>query len=105
MRPRWRCFHCGEVFTSVRSAAEHFGGEMGALAACQIKSHEGHILSALRKAEHELRRYRDGDNDLMLSIYSLEVAKTAAVVRAEEEGYARGLRDGRLMAEAKTWNQ
>lgn len=97
-RPRWRCFHCGEVFTGARSAAEHFGGEQGALTACQIKSHEGHILAALRKAEYELRRYRDGDNDLMLSIYSLETAKVAAVLRAEEEGYARGLRDGQAMA-------
>lgn len=98
MRRTWRCFHCDQVFMGARSATEHFGGEQGALAACQIKSHEGHILSALRKAEHELRRYRDGDNDLMLSIYALETAKVAAVLRAEEEGYARGLRDGRVMA-------
>lgn len=93
MRKQWRCFHCDEVFTSRRWAAEHFGVEQGREPACRIKSHEGHILAALRKAEDELARYRAEDGELMRAIYSLEADNRQAVIRAEEEGYNRGVRD------------
>lgn len=31
----WRCFHCGEVFTTVRAAREHFGYHPTAPPACR----------------------------------------------------------------------
>lgn len=93
MRKTWRCFHCDEVFRSAKWAAEHFGQDLTQEAACKIKGHEGHLLTALRKAEEELTRYRQDDSDLMRAMYSLEAEHRTAVVRAEEEGYARGVRD------------
>ena len=48
----WACFHCGERLPTVGSASDHFGGEPGALAACQIKAGEERgLLMELRKAE------------------------------------------------------
>jgi hypothetical protein len=92
-RKQWRCFHCDEVFISFRCAREHFGADEGALTGCQIKSHEGHILVALRRAEDDLARLRAEDSDLMRAIYSLEADKARAVREAEERGYAKGVAD------------
>lgn len=91
-RKTWRCFFCNEVFHSEKYAAEHFGGLEGT-AACKIKGHEGHLLTALRRAEAELRTYRDEDTELHRTIAALLSEKDVAVQRAEEIGYARGLRD------------
>lgn len=92
---RWRCFHCGEVFRSRRAAALHFGADQESTVACRIKDYEGHILVALRRAEDELARYRADDSDLMRSIYTMSADHRQALLRAEELGYERGLRDGR----------
>lgn len=95
MRKQWRCFHCDEVFTSYKLAREHFGADEGKDAACQLKSHEGHILTALRKVEDQLDRYRDEDSDLMRAMYALEADHQDALRRAEEQGYEKGLRDAK----------
>lgn len=57
----WRCFHCGEVFTTVGAASDHFGTNEGAKPGCLIdrvaleeggKPERGRgLLMALRKAE------------------------------------------------------
>lgn len=93
MRKRWRCFNCDEVFTRRVDAALHFGSDQGALAACEIKAHEGHLVVALRKAEEQLARYRADDSDVMRSIMTLEGEHAAAVRRAEEDGYNKGVQD------------
>lgn len=97
-RTSWRCFFCDEVFTRAKDAEEHFGVGPGGDAACRIKSHEGHIVHALRKAQDELAHYRAEDSDLMRSILTLEANNGVAVRRAEEEGYARGVADTLAMS-------
>lgn len=92
MRKQWRCFHCDEVFTSHRWAAEHFGAD-GDRTACRIKSHEGHLVTYIRKLEDDLFRLRTDDSDVMRSIMALEAEHRQALIRAEEEGYNRGVRD------------
>lgn len=97
MRKQWRCFFCDEVFKSFATAAEHFGCDDACEAdvpACKIAAHEGHLVRYIRKLEKELRRHMTEDSDVMRSIMALEVNHRQALIRAEEEGYGRGLRDG-----------
>lgn len=48
----YTCFHCQEYFSTIGSARDHFGGDSGSLAGCQIKvGEERGLLMALRKAE------------------------------------------------------
>lgn len=93
MRTKWRCFHCDEVFTSRLCAVAHFGRDESKPVACQIKAHEGHLVNYIRKLEAELDRYRAEDGDVMRSIYTLEADHRQALIRAEEDGYNRGVRD------------
>ena len=92
-RKQWRCFHCGEVFEGRKFAAEHFGVRCDAVPACQIKSYEGHLVTYIRRLESELASYRSDDSDVMRSIMTLEADHRAALIRAEEDGYNKGVRD------------
>ncbi len=99
----WTCFHCGETFTTVGSARDHFGytqSDPGCIID-KVAVEEGGkpergrgLLMALRKAEAELARYREEDADLHRALHAKDCERNAAVMRAEEQGYARGLRDG-----------
>lgn len=91
-RKQWRCFHCDEVFTGRKFAAEHFGFDCNA-PACKIKAHEGHLVTYIRKLEDEIAKYRTDDSDVMRSIMTLEADHRQALIRAEEDGYNRGVRD------------
>ena len=52
----WVCFHCGERFTTVGGARDHFGARPTDMAACLIKiGEERGLLMALRKAEALIR--------------------------------------------------
>lgn len=98
----WTCFHCGETFTSVGSARDHFGATPEAEPGCMIRVQYGEergLLMALREAEQELARLRSEDRDAE-QFYRLNAEHTRALREAEERGYERGLRDGR--AEAST---
>lgn len=95
---RWRCFHCGEVFLSVVRAKAHFGDSMDSEAACKLIGHEIHLIDRIRKLEGELDVYRSGSDEILLAIMALEDAHRRAVIRAEEEGYAKGSRDGLALA-------
>lgn len=88
-RKTWRCFHCDGVFRNVADAALHFGRE--SVAACQID------VAAVRGMEKELTSYRQEDTDLHRQIHRMESAHQTALMRAEEAGYDKGLRDGRLL--------
>lgn len=99
MKRRWRCFHCDEVFTRVQDAAEHFGGTMGALAACQIKGHEHNLLAVIREQEAELAVHRIEDGHIMRAMASLQSEHAEALRRAEENGYSKGVRDMKALAE------
>jgi len=96
-RKTWRCFFCDEVFTRHEDALEHFGRDDACEAdapACKIAAHEGHLIRYIRKLENELSRYMSEDSDVMRSIMTLEFEHKRALIREEEKGYARGLRDG-----------
>lgn len=94
----WRCFHCAATFTKAqeRWAREHFGDDQEELPACQMRlPGEHHLLTILRKARRELKRYQAEDNDLMRAVYAMSADHAAALRREEERGYERGLADGR----------
>lgn len=98
----WTCFHCGETFTTVGAARDHFGAdpdkEPGCLARVQLGPERG-LLMLVRKLEEEVGRL----NDLMevescegYKAYRGLQARLAEELRnAEELGYARGLADAR----------
>lgn len=99
-RKQWRCFFCDEVFRSHKAAAEHFGMDDACEAdvpACKLTAHEGHLVKYIRRLEKEIRRYQSEDSDVMRSIMTLEDDSRRALVRAEQEGYDKGLRDGRTI--------
>lgn len=90
-RLTWRCFHCNEVFRSKKRAQEHFGGNLCDTPACKIDA------AALRELEKQLALYRAEDTDLHRQIRSMECKHQTALMRAEESGYTKGLRDGRTL--------
>lgn len=92
-KKKWRCFHCDEVFFSVKWAREHFGADQGATPACQIKGHEGHLITYIRQLEDDLAQYRAEDSHVLRAMFSLEVDHRQALIREEEKGYSRGVRD------------
>lgn len=85
----WRCFHCDEVFTTEESAKEHFGPTERHMPACTIDIKEYRAMEqrmlAYNQEDAEIHRYLHGKlNDFQL-----------ALVREEERGYSRGLRDAK----------
>lgn len=97
-RAKWRCFHCNDVFTRRVDAAEHFGASEVEQPACEIKRHEGHLVHYIRKLEAQLASYRCDDSDIMRSMMVLESDHRQALIRAEEDGYGKGVRDMKLEA-------
>lgn len=98
----WTCFHCCESFTTPGDARDHFGGEPGGLTGCEIKAGEERgLLMALRKAEDELARYRAEDSDKDREFHGMRADHARALIRAEQEGYDKGLRDGRRLASGR----
>lgn len=58
----WQCFHCGEIFTTVGGARDHFGALPTATPGCMIKVQLGDergLLMELRKAEEKIRSLDD----------------------------------------------
>ena len=56
----WVCFHCGERFTTLGTAEDHFGARPTDMAACLIKvGEERGLVMELRRVQAELRELRD----------------------------------------------
>ena len=56
----WVCFHCGERFTTVGTAEDHFGARPTDMAACLIKvGEERGLVMELRRVQAELREIKD----------------------------------------------
>lgn len=93
----WTCFHCGETFPGDhfgwRRARDHFGYDVLDDAACRLKAEEEGLLQKLRRAQVELRRYYAEDSDKDREFHAMRADHEAALRRAEELGYERGLRD------------
>jgi hypothetical protein len=95
----WTCFFCDETFTTPGEARDHFGNTPIATAGCQIKFGEERGLQiALRRAEKELASYRAEDTEKDRAYWAMQAKQVGELRRAEEEGYARGLSDGREIA-------
>jgi hypothetical protein len=93
----WRCFHCGEGFTKAqeRWARQHFGRDETADPVCMMRvPGEHHLLERLRRQEAELDGYRAEDTDLHRAIHAMSSDHRQALIREEERGYEKGLRDG-----------
>ncbi len=91
----WTCFHCGETFMAPGAARAHFGADPFDEPGCRIKfGDERRLLMALRRAQTELARYRAEDSDVIREMHGLLAEHARALIREEEKGYARGLRDG-----------
>jgi hypothetical protein len=60
----WQCFHCGEVFTTVGGARDHFGATPDALPGCLLKIELGDARGWLM----ELRRLQDKCDCLMQEV-------------------------------------
>jgi hypothetical protein len=99
-RKTWRCFHCDDVFYSVREASRHFGANEDAKPACQIVANaELGLLGALREVEKELSElwcsvHNEG-TEAARSIHAQAGRHYVQLREAEEAGYARGLRDAK----------
>lgn len=93
-RKQWRCFHCDQVFTSRKWATEHFGYD-GDDPACKIAGRDWHLIAHIRKLEAQLVTYRNDDSDIMRAMYTMEADHRQALIRAEEAGYNKGVRDMR----------
>lgn len=91
-RKTWRCFHCDAVFRSAYQAGLHFGFDEAATCAC-VLPHEQHLVEHIRDLEKQLDGYRSEDSRIMRSIMTLEADHRQALIRAEEDGYGKGVRD------------
>ena len=97
----WVCFHCWEffppTFAGQRDAQAHFGGSELREPACQISKKDHGLLlhvRALEKERDELRRQlNEEDSAKDREMRSALSGHAAALVRAEEEGYAKAVRD------------
>lgn len=99
----WRCFHCGDVFTTIKDAASHFGldqlQEPGCVAV--LRNGESHLLDRILELERELACYRAEDGDVIRWQRAKAATHAQALTRAEEQGYARGVRDTLAMPEGE----
>jgi len=92
---QWRCFHCDALFTSAKTAAVHFGASEVSKAACQLKDYEEHLVVYIRELEARLDGYIAEDSHVMRAIYMMEADHRQALIRAEEQGYNKGVQDAR----------
>lgn len=93
----WRCFHCDEVFTDRRCAADHFGASEDSEAACRIKmGAERSLLTALRRAENDASEawaaIRTETTDSAKAYYAQNSRHQEQLRIVEELGFERGLK-------------
>lgn len=92
--PGWLCFHCGERFTTIGGARNHFGFDPSSDPTCRIKVGEERGLEMkIRKLEAELLSYRVEDSAADRAMAAMRADHSAALKKAEEDGYNKGVRD------------
>lgn len=99
----WTCFHCGETFTTVGAARDHFGFEPSDDPGCRIKvGAERGLLMALRKAEEDAANawaaIHNETTDAARAYHAQSARHRDQLLTTEEAGYERGLRDGQKEA-------
>ena len=93
----WTCFHCGETFTTVGSARDHFGAQPDATPGCMLKvtfGDERGWLMELRKLEAAVERWRNDAFD-ETTFYREYHAKLESDIRSTAPAFknCRSLRD------------
>ncbi|AVK09130.1 hypothetical protein ACUB14_001612 [Pseudomonas aeruginosa] len=83
----WRCFHCGEHFLDEAAAALHFGTHEMQSPACLID------VAEYREMEARMRSYNDEDAEIHRAMARQRTQHQIELRRAEEQGYARGLKE------------
>ncbi len=101
-RGPWKCFHCDEVLRTESCARLHFGSDAECTPACQIKmAGEYALLEALRNAEDARRKawkaVSSEDTDAIRAMHAMQSNYEVRLRQAEEQGYAKGLADGRTI--------
>lgn len=93
----WRCFHCGEVFTDVAAARLHFGVDQDYEPGCvaRVPDEERELLRKIQEQEAELDGYRQEDSAKDRQMAAMRSDHATALLREEEKGYERGIRDVR----------
>ena len=86
-KPKWRCFHCDEVFCSEADARLHFGNSERQSPACTID------VAEYRAMEQRMVAYNDEDADIHRQMHAQSSAHQTAKRRAEEAGYSKGVTD------------
>lgn len=88
----WTCFHCGETFTTIGSAGDHFGAKHDAKPGCMIRVQLGDergLQMALRKAESTIQQERKrmkSLGDLYKHALKLIAEQKATLKELEAEG-------------------
>lgn len=99
----WTCFHCGDTFTTIGAARDHFGFEPSNDPACRIKiGAERGLVMELRKAEAAAAEAWSAAHNETLDFAKAYRAQAGRhhrqIQEAEELGYERGLADGRALS-------
>lgn len=87
----WRCFYCDVVFEDFEAAQAHFGNFRYSVSACAIDLANYWELEAEVASLRTALEYESAEGLRMYRQLQAEVAQKLR--RAEEIGYARGLRD------------
>lgn len=96
---QWRCFHCDELFHDADAARDHFGDQQLETPACQLNATGKGLLGLYRELQREHWRVVSEDtNDNAKMYYAMGADHSRAVRKSEEDGYAKGLKDGRAEA-------
>lgn len=106
----WVCFHCGEAFPGTfaggRMAAQHFGSHTDAIPGCRLRMRAGEksLLRRIRWLEEQLCTLRNRviseDTDKDREMHAMTADHARALMREEEKGYERGMRDARCEAQS-----
>lgn len=101
MSKKWRCFHCDEVFTSVNTAAAHFGWAEHYLPGCveKVNGGEFRLLRRVRELQDELAAFFSETDAVESYIHGLKADHAIALRKAEENGYNKGVQDARKYVE------
>lgn len=93
----WTCFHCGKHFDNIKCAETHFGTDESRDPGCveKLKGGDLGLLRRVRELEEQLIPYLSETSAVENYVHGLKDDHGRALIHAEQEGYDKGLRDGR----------
>lgn len=101
----WRCFHCDEVFTNRIDAAEHFGIDEGATAACRLTAEQDDLVRFIRSQELDIRRLQRAvsqeSGEACRLVESMRSRHANELRQAEELGFGRAVAEMQRLCRAQ----